>query len=71
MGNFVKLAATLGPLGAVAVAWIYALYGRKCLKVGENGEIEVEAQTVRQVEKLVSIADALQKRNQPRAIHEP
>jgi len=38
-----------------------ARYGRKRLKVGEKGEIEVEAQTVKQVDELVSIAEALTK----------
>ena len=46
-------------------------YGRKArVKVGEK-EIEVEAQTVVEVEKLFAPAQDIPQRNKPKAIHEP
>jgi len=70
-GEFVlNLAATIGPvLGAAVGAWLHARYSRKVrLKVGE---IEAEAQTVEEVEKLLARALEIQQRNEPKMIHEP
>jgi hypothetical protein len=48
-------------------AWLHGRSGRKVrLKVGE---IEAEAQTVEEVEKLLKQAEEIQQRNQPKAIH--
>jgi hypothetical protein len=35
------------------------------------GEIEVEAPTMKEVERLVSLIPEIQQRNQPKVIHEP
>jgi hypothetical protein len=70
-GEFaLKLAATVGPvLGTVAGAWLHARYGRKVrLKIGN---VEAEAQTVAEVEKLLEQAEKFQLRNEPKVIHEP
>jgi hypothetical protein len=66
----IRLAATVGPALATAVGvWLHARYGRKVrVKIGE---IEAEAQTVEDVEKLLDRAQEMQQRNQPKAIHEP
>ena len=56
--------------GAAAVlgAWLHARYGRKVrLKVGE---IEAEAQSVEDVEKLLARVQEIQHSNQPKVIHE-
>jgi hypothetical protein len=50
-------------------AWLHARYGRKLrLKIGE---IEIEAQTLKQVERLLSIAEASRKHSLPRIIRDP
>jgi len=41
------------------------------LRVGLNGEIEAEARTVKDVEKLLEKALEIQERNKPKVIHEP
>jgi hypothetical protein len=66
----VKLAAVAGPaLGGILGAWLHAKYGRKVrLKIGD---IEAEAQTEEQVQKLLKQAEEFQQRNQPKVIHEP
>jgi hypothetical protein len=65
-----RLVTALGPvIGGVAGAWFHARYGRKVrLKVGE---LEAEAQTIEEVEKLLERAQEIQQRNQPKVIHEP
>lgn len=56
-------------LGGIIGAWLTAKYGRKVrLKVGE---IEAEAHTPEEVEKLLARAQEIQQRNQPKVIHEP
>ena len=72
LGDFlVKFLEKLGPLGlaGIAGAWIQAKNGRKVrLKVGD---LEAEAQSVEEVERLLVRAQEIQQRNQPKAIHEP
>lgn len=65
----IKLAAIVGPvLGTAIGAWLHARYGRKVrLKIGE---VEAEAQTVEEVEKLLDRAQEIQQRNQPKMIHD-
>jgi hypothetical protein len=73
LGDFIiKLAAIVGPvLGAGVGAWLRGRYGRKVrIKVGAN-EIEAEAQTVEEVERLIARAYEIQQRTRPKAIHEP
>lgn len=54
-------------VGAVAT-WLHARAGRKVrLKIGD---IEAEAQTVKEVEKLLARAQEMQRSNQPKVIHE-
>ncbi len=62
--------ATLGPtLGTALGAWLHARYGRKVrVKIGE---IEVEAQTLDEVQKLIAQAEEIQQRNAPKIIQEP
>ncbi len=62
-----QAAATIGPIVGTAVGvWLQGKYGRKVrLKIGE---IEAEAQTVEEVEKLIDRALELQERNQPRKV---
>jgi len=70
-GEFaLKLAATVGPvIGTAAGAWLHARYGRKVrLKVGE---VEAEAQTVEEVERLIARALEAQQQSRPKVIHEP
>jgi hypothetical protein len=63
------LRALLTPAGLAGGAWLHARYGRKLrLKIGE---IEVEAQTLKQVERLLSIAEASRQNSLPRIIHDP
>jgi hypothetical protein len=58
----------VGVIATAVGAWLHAKYGRKVrLKVGE---IEVEAQTVAEVETLLKQAEEFQQRNRPKAIHE-
>ena len=74
MGEFyIKLASlaatTIGVLGMAISTWLRARYGRKVrLKIGE---IEAEAQSLEDVERLLQRAEQFQKRNEPKAIHEP
>jgi hypothetical protein len=71
LGDFtVKLAAIAGPaLGTGIGAWLHAKYGRKVrLKIGD---IEAEAQTREEVEKLLERAQEIQQRNLPKVIREP
>jgi len=70
-GKFiVKLVAIVGPvLGTGIGAWLHARSGRKVrLKIGD---IEAEARTVEEVEKLLDRAKDIQQRNEPKMIHEP
>jgi hypothetical protein len=71
-GEFViEIVKTLGSLGLGGIigAWIQAKHGRKVrVKVGE---IEAEASTTEEVEKLLVRAQEIQQRNQPKVIHEP
>ena len=61
----IALPALAGILGA----WLHARYGRKVrLKIGD---IEAEAQTAEEVEKLLDKAHEIQQRSQPTVIHEP
>jgi len=56
-------------LGGVFGVWLQARSGRRVrLKVGE---IEVEAQTVEEVERLLACAQEILQRNQAKAIQEP
>lgn len=76
-GN-VFVGASIGLQGMLAVApalctalgaWLHARYGRKVrLKIGE---IEVEAQTREEVEKLLAKALEIQRNNEPKKLHEP
>jgi hypothetical protein len=69
-GRFViKMIEMRGATVVTAVAaWLHGRSGRKVrLKVGE---IEAEAQTVEEVEKLLKQAEEIQERTQPKAIHE-
>lgn len=71
LGQFLVIApTTIGPLlGTVLGAWLHARYRRKVrLKIGD---IEAEAQTEEQIEKLLQRAEEFQRRNQPKVIHEP
>jgi hypothetical protein len=57
-----------GVIAAAVGAWLHARYGRKVrLRVGD---IEVEAQSERQVRRLLEQAEGFQKR-QSKVIHEP
>jgi hypothetical protein len=61
LGSFtIEIAKSVGPiLGAVIGAWLHARYGRKArLKIGD---VEAEARTVEEVEKLLRVADEKQK----------
>jgi len=59
----------LGLVGAALGAWLHARYGRKVrLRIGE---IEAEAQTVAEVEKLLKRVEEFQQRNEPKAAREP
>ena len=61
----IALPALAGILGV----WLHARYGRKVpLKIGD---IEAEAQTAEEVEKLLDTAHEIQQRSQPKVIHEP
>ncbi len=71
MGKIIiTIAVALGPtLGTALGAWLHARYGRKVrLKIGE---IEAEAQTPEEVEKLILQAVEIQKRNAPKVIQDP
>jgi hypothetical protein len=62
-GEFVlKLSAAVGPvLGTAIGAWLHARYGRKVrIKVGD---IETEAQTMEEVERLLARALEIQQRH--------
>ena len=67
---FIKLTEHAVPVIGTAVGvWLHAKYGRRVrLKVGD---IEAEAQTAEQVEKLLARALEIQQHNQPKVIHEP
>jgi hypothetical protein len=70
-GEFLlKLIPMIGPIvGTATGAWLHARYGRKVrLKAGE---LEAEAQTVEEVERLLARAQEIHQRNQPKVIHEP
>jgi hypothetical protein len=70
-GEFVlKVADKIGPpLIAGVAGWLHGRAGRKVrLKVGD---IEAEAPTIEEVEKLLDRAREIQQRNQPKVIHEP
>jgi hypothetical protein len=72
LGDFwINIIPTLGPLlGAIVGAWLHGRYGRKVrLKILET-EIEAEAQTVEEVEKLLERAVEIQQRIKPKVIHE-
>jgi hypothetical protein len=67
----IKVAQTLGSigLGGIAGAWLQAKNGRKVrLKVGD---IEAEAQTAEEVERLLAKAQEIQQLNEPKKIHDP
>jgi hypothetical protein len=71
LGDFIiKFSATVGPaLGTLMGAWLHARYGRKIrLKIGD---IEAEAQSEEQVEKLLRQAEQFQQRNQRKIIEKP
>jgi hypothetical protein len=57
-GEFGLIASAVGPALCTAVgAFLVARYGRKArLKIGLDGKVEAEAQTVEEVEKLIKIA---------------
>ena len=58
-GEFGIIASAIGPAVCAAVgAFLAARYGRKArLKIGLDGEVEAEAQTVKQIEKLMKVAE--------------
>ncbi len=67
VGDFIiEFVSTLGPVVcAILAAWLHARKGRKVrLKVGE---IEAEAQTVNDVQRLLELAAQAE----PKKIHEP
>jgi|ERR1039457_698277 hypothetical protein len=56
-------------IGTALGVWLVARYGRKVrLKVGD---IEVEARTEKQVQRLLEQAEQFQQRNKAKVIHEP
>jgi len=59
----------IGPaLCAEVGAWLHARYGRKVrLKISEK-EIEVDAQTIGQVEELLRLAEEFRERTLPKVI---
>jgi hypothetical protein len=70
-GEFLlKLTEKIGPpLIAGIAGWLHVRSGRKVpLKVGD---IEVEAPTMKEVEKLVALVPEIRQRNQLKAIDEP
>jgi hypothetical protein len=70
-GTFViGMITGLSPILVNFVAvWLHGRSGRKVrLKVDE---IEAEAQTIQEVEKLLALAQEIHDRNQPKVIHEP
>ena len=70
LGDFtIKFVAAVGPIiGAAIGAFVQARFGRKVrLKIGE---IEAEAQTPEQVERLVEMAQAIQERTRAKVISE-
>ena len=71
-GDFlIKVFQGLGSLGlgGIVGAWLQAKHGRKVrVKIGD---IEAEAQTAAEVEKLLARAQEMQKSNQSKLIHEP
>jgi hypothetical protein len=69
-GEFgIRLAVALVPALCAAVgAWLHARYGRKVrVKIGEK-EIEAEAQTIGDVEKLLKLGEEFKERNRPKVI---
>jgi len=71
LGDFmIKFAATAGPaLGTLIGAWLHARYGRKVrLKIGD---IEAEAQSLAEVEKLLQQAEQFQQQAQQKIIGKP
>jgi hypothetical protein len=72
-GEFILMATAIAPFvtcgAGVLGAWLHARYGRKVrLKIGE---IEAEAQTVAEVERLLKHAEEFQQHNKPKVILEP
>jgi hypothetical protein len=70
LSGYPKLVASVGPVvGAVVGAWLHARYGRKVrLKIGD---VEAEAQTVEQVEELLSRAEEFQEQTRRAIVREP
>lgn len=68
--SVLKIFSVVGPaMGTCLGAWLHARYGRRVrVKVGD---LEAEAQTPEEVEKLLSKAQEIQQRNEPKKIHEP
>jgi hypothetical protein len=70
-GEFVlKLADKIGPPLIAAIAgWLHGRSGRKVrLKIGD---VEVEAPTMKEVEKLVALVSEIQHRSQRKVVDEP
>lgn len=69
-GEFVVLMRTFGPTAITALAtWLVARTGRKVrVKIGE---IEAEAKTAGELEKLLLLVQRVQRENEPKRIHEP
>ena len=63
----IKLSAAVGPaIGTALGAWLHARYGRKVrIKVGD---IEAEAQTPEELEKLLDKVQEIRERNEPKRI---
>lgn len=60
LGFTIELAKALGPLATIVAAWLAGRYGRKVrLKIGE---IEAEAGTVEEVERLIARAHKVHSR---------
>jgi hypothetical protein len=70
-GEFLlRVIPTIGPLVATAAgAWLHARYGRK-VRI-KAGDIEAEAQTAEEVEKLLNKAFEIQKRTDVNKKNEP
>jgi|ERR1017187_3904170 hypothetical protein len=71
LGDFtIKLVGTIGPpLIAGIAGWLHGRSGRKVrIKVGD---LEVEAPTTKEVEKLLVLAQETQRTSQLKVIHEP
>jgi hypothetical protein len=64
--------ALCGVLGTALGKYLGGRAGRKVrLRVGLDGTIEAEAQTLEELKKLLELAEKIKDRNQPKVIHAP